>query len=143
MTRVAAIMIEDNRVAVIEREKDGQRYYVFPGGHVESNEQLVDAVKREIIEELGIEVDVIRLAVILKRSQNYEYYFLVKYVKGEFGTGCGNEMTSYSVNNLFKPIWVDIDSISTIPVIPTIISTFVLNSHFNGWSANILLLEHV
>jgi len=56
--RVRCIIPYNNGIIFIKRErlKNGRslKYYVFPGGGVESNETLDEALKRESFEELGI-----------------------------------------------------------------------------------------
>ena len=42
------------------RNKDYQEYYTFPGGHLEEFETLEEGVIREIKEEFGIHVSVIK-----------------------------------------------------------------------------------
>jgi 8-oxo-dGTP diphosphatase len=60
MTRAAVgILRENGRVLVCQRKKNS-RYelkWEFPGGKVESGESVQDCVKRELREELSIEVD--------------------------------------------------------------------------------------
>ena len=51
--RVKALLINsDNEIAIGYAHKT----YQFPGGHLEENETLEDALKREIKEETGIEI---------------------------------------------------------------------------------------
>jgi 8-oxo-dGTP diphosphatase len=60
-TRVAAAVIEENGRVLIARRKSGDRFgglWEFPGGKVESGESPVEALKREIREELAIEISV-------------------------------------------------------------------------------------
>ena len=56
---VAAIIIKDNMVYATQRgygELKG--WWEFPGGKTEAGESLEDALKREIREELGAEIEV-------------------------------------------------------------------------------------
>lgn len=39
-----------------QKNKSNKEYFLFPGGHVEEGENLQSALKRELYEELGIEV---------------------------------------------------------------------------------------
>lgn len=55
---VRAIVIKDNKIAVIKRIKKDRTYYVFPGGGVEEGETFKEAIIREIKEELGVFVKV-------------------------------------------------------------------------------------
>ena len=53
--RVSAILRWRGRVLLCRHEKPGKEYWLLPGGGVESGESLVDALQRELGEELGID----------------------------------------------------------------------------------------
>ena len=56
---VAAIIIDDNKVFATQRGYgDFKGGWEFPGGKVEANETPVDALKREIMEELNVSIDI-------------------------------------------------------------------------------------
>lgn len=57
--RVAALLRRDERVLLIRHEKDGREYWLLPGGGVEAGETLIEALQREITEELGIAEDLL------------------------------------------------------------------------------------
>jgi 8-oxo-dGTP diphosphatase len=52
--RVSAILRWRDRVLLCRHEKPGKEYWLLPGGGVNSGESLVDALHRELREELGI-----------------------------------------------------------------------------------------
>jgi ADP-ribose pyrophosphatase YjhB (NUDIX family) len=52
--RVSAILRWKGRVLLCRHEKPGKEYWLLPGGGVNSGESLVDALYRELAEELGI-----------------------------------------------------------------------------------------
>jgi 8-oxo-dGTP diphosphatase len=52
--RVSAILRWRGRVLLIRQEKPGKEYWLLPGGGVNSGESLVDALQRELSEEIGI-----------------------------------------------------------------------------------------
>ncbi len=59
--KICAFIIERNGLLLVEKrliskETDPGKI-VFPGGHVEEKESLLDACKREIKEELGVECE--------------------------------------------------------------------------------------
>lgn len=56
--RVAAVAVRDGRLLVVEHRKRGQRYWVLPGGRLEPGETLNAALKRELLEELGLVAEV-------------------------------------------------------------------------------------
>ena len=56
--RVSAILRWQDRMLLCRHEKPGKEYWLLPGGGVNSGESLVDALQRELEEELGIDEDV-------------------------------------------------------------------------------------
>ncbi|WP_186316252.1 NUDIX hydrolase [Catellatospora sichuanensis] len=55
--RTAAAVFCEGHVALIHREKDGIDQYTLPGGNVETGESLHDALRRELAEELRLDLD--------------------------------------------------------------------------------------
>ena len=58
----AAVIIKENKILCVQRNENKYDYiskkWEFPGGKVEENEQLEDTIKREIQEELNLNIDV-------------------------------------------------------------------------------------
>jgi 8-oxo-dGTP diphosphatase len=52
--RVSAILRREDRILLCRHEKGGKEYWLLPGGGVNSGESLVDALHRELNEEVGI-----------------------------------------------------------------------------------------
>ena len=53
--RVSAILRWRDRILLCRHEKGGKQYWLLPGGGVNSGESLVDALYRELAEEIGID----------------------------------------------------------------------------------------
>ncbi len=68
---------EKDEILMVRHNHDG---WVFPGGIVEVGENLIDAVKREIMEETGIEAEVGELFCISSNVGKYPGYGGVKEV---------------------------------------------------------------
>jgi A/G-specific adenine glycosylase len=88
-TVTAAVIVEDGRVLVARRpEKDLLGgLWEFPGGTLEPGEELRECLKREISEELGIEIAVGPLLAVIPHA--YTHYritlhvFLCRRIRGE------------------------------------------------------------
>ncbi|WP_377891037.1 NUDIX domain-containing protein [Alkalihalobacillus sp. R86527] len=117
-TRGSAIIIQHDKVAVIKRVRNSEVYYVFPGGGVEQGETPEEATIREAYEELGVVISVI--APFIEVAYNgRQVYFLAQILKGEFGTGEGEEFqNSGNGRGTYEPMWVDIELLSTLNIKP-------------------------
>ncbi len=66
--RVAGIAIDDGRVLLHQFE--GEDFWALPGGRAELLEPATETLRREMREELAIEVDVIRLCGLWRTSSS-------------------------------------------------------------------------
>ncbi|WP_278473559.1 NUDIX hydrolase [Turicibacter sanguinis] len=62
--RVAGVLIHENRLLVMTDERSP--YYYLPGGRVSMNEESTMAIKREVKEELDVEVEATQLLWIVE-----------------------------------------------------------------------------
>ena len=53
--RVSAVLRWRDRILLCRHEKDGNAYWLLPGGGVNGGESLFEALRRELEEEVGIE----------------------------------------------------------------------------------------
>ena len=98
-------------------------YYVFPGGGQEGNETLEEGAIREIKEEFGIDVEIVeKLYEMENGEQNKkEYFFLCKYIGGEFGTGTGPEFSGnpkYAHRGKYIPEIISRKDVENITLLP-------------------------
>ena len=56
--RVSAVLRWDDQILLCRHEKPGKEYWLLPGGGVNSGESLVDALHRELNEEIGIDEEI-------------------------------------------------------------------------------------
>jgi 8-oxo-dGTP diphosphatase len=83
MVGVAAIILRSDQVLLVQRGREpayGQ--WSLPGGLVELGESLHDAVRREVREEAGLDVEVVDVVAVLDRvitdaEGKIEYHYIL------------------------------------------------------------------
>jgi len=137
--RAGIVLIEDNKVALIERHRAGLHYFVFPGSGVDEGESPEQAAIRETMEELGLEVAIKhKVAEVHLGQKSRQVYFLVEQTGGKFGTGVGDEFTDSDPNNPeegnYFPIWMPINELPQHEkVFPVGMAKLVVKAQTDGW----------
>jgi 8-oxo-dGTP diphosphatase len=73
--RVAGLVLIEGRVLLLRQERGGEDYWMLPGGGVRLGETLADALRREVREEVGLEIAVGQpLAMLESISPDLEAY---------------------------------------------------------------------
>jgi 8-oxo-dGTP diphosphatase len=139
--RAAAILIENGQMAMIERKRAGQLFYVFPGGHVEIDETPSEAAIREVKEELGLEVHVLRLVARSTYFNNPHFYYLVERIGGEFGSGDGKELSRSpdSERGSVTPAWLSLAELGQQVIYPAHMVELVRQALDQGWPDEVAL----
>jgi ADP-ribose pyrophosphatase YjhB (NUDIX family) len=78
---VSAFVKKENSVLLVKRGKEpGKNLWAFPGGRVRKGERLVEAVKRELYEETGVEAEptgIIAVTEVITKTNNHASYHYV------------------------------------------------------------------
>jgi mutator protein MutT len=114
---VGAIIINDEGKVFLakrgQKAKNERGTWEFPGGGVEFVEKLVDAIKREMREEFGVEIEVIKQIETLDHlipEENQHWIaptFIAKIIKGEPDIMEEDKCEAigwFDINNLPKPL---------------------------------------
>jgi 8-oxo-dGTP diphosphatase len=79
--RVSAVLRWNDRILLCRHEKQNHEHWLLPGGGVNSGETLIEALRRELEEEIGIEEDLpVEGPVALVDSIGPERGFVRKHV---------------------------------------------------------------
>ncbi len=89
---IGGVVVEDGKILLVRRtHKPAKNCWSIPGGRVEQGETLKDAVKREMLEECGVDVEVgnvICVAEVVREGKHYVIVdFEVKLKAGEVRAG--------------------------------------------------------
>lgn len=132
--RSAVILLQDDKIALIERHRQEMHYFTFPGGHVDEGETPEQTAVRETREELGLEVVIHRLVARMMWKGKWQYYYLAEPIGGTFGTGSGEEINHPRAGQgTYHPIWMPLSQLLDQPVLPREICELVLRSVREGW----------
>ncbi|MDP3730980.1 MAG: NUDIX domain-containing protein [bacterium] len=115
--RSSAVIISDGKIVLIKRLKPNEEYYTFPGGTVEEGESLVEAMKREIKEELSVDANIGEHLFTIDNPDKKDNYFLVEKCAGTMKLG-GPELEKMNQDNQYIIEEVELDKLSGINIYP-------------------------
>ncbi len=141
--RSGIILIEENKLALIERHRAGRHYFAFPGGGIDEGEGPQEAAIREAEEELGILVEIKQKVAEVFFNGNIQYYFLVEKLSGKFGTGTGEEYGEFNpVHGTYHPLWLPLADVLTHNILPRELADLVVRFAKEGWPAEpVIIIE--
>ncbi|HQB50617.1 MAG TPA: NUDIX domain-containing protein [bacterium] len=134
--RAASIIINNDSVLLIYRKREGKEYYVFPGGGVEKNETIEQAVLRELFEETSLKAEIDRLLYVHKYDNNSEQYFYL--LKNHLGEPKLHEKSieaeRNSENNFYEPLWVNLTKLNELTLYPLEIKAWFVDDVKNNFT---------
>lgn len=69
-----ALVIQDGKMAAIRINDGTEEWFIMPGGGQEAGEQLSETVRREVAEELGLEVEPKELVFVIEGVQGERFH---------------------------------------------------------------------
>jgi 8-oxo-dGTP diphosphatase len=121
--RVRGILVDKGIITLLKRVKKSETYYVFPGGDVEEDESVKQALKRELKEELGIDVNIRKLLVKKRfdrgKTEQIEYFYICEKTGGKIGTGeCPEFQPGNEYDGTHEVVQFPINKIKTLRFLP-------------------------
>lgn len=134
---VRAIIIKDDKLLVIHRNKYGQEYYTLPGGGIDPGETPEQAIMRELAEETGVIVTLGPLVFTEDPGEPYgtQRIFLCTYKTGEPMLRPDSEeaLLNKSGQNTYEPMWLLLSSLSTVRFMSPALCQAIQKSLTNGF----------
>ena len=116
---VRAIILKDDKLLVMHRNKFGKEYETLPGGNIELGETPEQALLRELVEETSVEVSPKQLVFIEHAGDPYgtQYIYLCEYISGEPQLAPDSEEAHINKlgQNLYEPKWVSVTDLPDLP----------------------------
>lgn len=121
--RARAFIIRDDEVLLMNRVKQDEIYWVFPGGALEDGESPAQALQRECMEELGVRIEVgdhifSHVSEKPEIKGDIEDFYLARIIGGEIGTGTGPEFSPRHGKGAYKPTWARFRDLASLDVRP-------------------------
>lgn len=85
--RITGVLIENNEILLVQQKLSNKRKWSLPGGRLERGETLSQGLIREMKEETGLDVEIVRMLYVcdVASSSNTILHitFLIKRIGGE------------------------------------------------------------
>ena len=75
--RACGIVIRDEHLLMVRHVHDNRDYWTFPGGGIEAGETILQAARREVQEETGIELNPLGLIYSFESNDNQSHCVLM------------------------------------------------------------------
>ena len=125
--RAACIINHNNKILV--HKNINEDHYALLGGRVEIGESSEETIKREVLEELGKEIDITGyIATIenffeMKGSKYHEYMFIYEAeFKEEKDKLIEETLQNMEGKDYLKYEWLDLEHIEEYPILPKVIN---------------------
>lgn len=134
---VRAIVLRNDALLVMHRNKFGQSYYTLVGGGIRSGESPEQAVLREVHEESSISVGSPRLVFVEAGGEPFgpQYIYLCEYQSGEAALPPQSEEAKIHAlgSNLYTPAWLPVVQLPGVALVTTPLKAAIIHSLQHGF----------
>ena len=103
---VGALIVNEEGKILLARSYKWFDKYTLPGGHIELGESMVKAVKREVKEEVGLNVEVVELLLIQEAIFAPEFHKKKHFIFIDFYCKSKDERVKLDQKEIQDYIWV-------------------------------------
>lgn len=134
---VRAIVVKDDALLVMHRNKFGEEYYTLVGGGIDIGETPEQALLREVKEETMLDIANPRLVFIEEAGDPYgnQYIYLCDHAGGEISLSPESDEAKIHVlgKNLYTPIWLPIKQLPDVPFLSGTLKSVLVNALSHGF----------
>lgn len=126
--RARAIIVNADKILLIQRELAGDIYYVLPGGSIEPGETPEATVMREVKEETSLQVALKdKIEILVDKDGTTHHLFVCEYISGEPSLAADSpELTKETGGHVYTPMWIEVQKIKDIPMWPAEVKPFLI-----------------
>lgn len=143
---VRAVVVKDGALLVMHRNKFGHEYYTLVGGGVNQHETPEQAVHREIHEETGLDVSIIRQVFVEEAGAPYgtQLVYLCEYQSGDIALQADSEEAQINKlgQNLYTPMWLPLEQLPSVEFLSPRLQRHVLAGLRDGWPQQPVHITH-
>ncbi len=143
---VRAVVIKDGALLVMHRNKFGHEYFTLVGGGINQHESPEQAVHREVHEETGLVVSIVRQLYIEEAGVPYgdQLVYLCDYVSGEVALRPDSEEAQINKlgQNLYMPAWLPLSRLPEVEFLSAGLRQHLLAGLRDGWPERLVHFRH-
>jgi ADP-ribose pyrophosphatase YjhB (NUDIX family) len=134
---VRAVVVKDDALLVMHRNKFGEEYYTLIGGGISAGETPEQALVREVHEESSLSVANPRLVYVEQAGDpyGYQFIFLCDYVSGKVALQTASiEAKIHALGtNLYEPAWLPIKKLAEVSFVSEVLKHTLIKAFTQGF----------
>ncbi len=102
---VGALIVKDDGKVLLAKSHKWFGKLTLPGGHIEVGETMRDAVRREVKEEVGLDVEVVQLLLVQEAIFTAEFYKQKHFIFFDFICRTKGELVRLDRDEIQDYVW--------------------------------------
>jgi nucleoside triphosphatase len=103
---VGALIVNNEGKILLAKSHKWFDKYTLPGGHIEVGENMIDAVKREVKEEVGLNVEVVEMLLVQEAIFAPEFHKRKHFIFIDFYCKSEDQQVKLDQDEIQDYIWV-------------------------------------
>jgi len=134
---VRAIVVKDDALLTMHRNKFGEEYYTLVGGGIDVGETPEATLRREVMEETSLQISNPRLVFIEQAGDPYgdQYIYLCDYAAGEVALPSTSDEAKINElgQNLYTPMWLPVKDLQNAPFFTNKLKSALVHALSHGF----------
>lgn len=115
---VGALVVNEKGEILLVRSSKWSDKFTVPGGHIELGERAEDAIKREVKEETGLDVEPVKLLLVQQAIYPKDYHKHEHFVFLDYGCNARSSQVKLDGRELQSHVWVTPEEVLKLDMEP-------------------------